>query len=783
MWEKFINRHIYYLASVIFIVLGLVYFVACLERPYIGLDLKNVNGHWLVVTCDSIGEAYQSGIELGDEILKIDGKDPSKNPIVQKWDILEDATTIEFVSPGQMTSKAITIHKQIDLFTALSEIPLIILGFTFWLLGFLTWYKRPFLKQARTLFWMLWLFALAIILTRASGRCLLLAKELEFVTFSLAPVYLIRFFSIFPVDQPRKINKYGQLSILIILTFIIILTIMQFSGIVQLARLIRNLSLLNMLIGIIISIWNLSQVIKLPKERPEKNEAGITLLGMIIGFLPNILFVAIPLFFTLNIRVYTELSFLFVAAIPISLYYVIANKYLPDSRRLYEIIITNSLAGIIISILTYFILYKIKFIQSMNFELYLAVFILSILFIICFYLIRTTISKIFNNNISQSKSGVKQRIIQLEENTTLLLAKDQLFEDLIQNLGIDGAFVIVENEQTGCFEKSVGRFKNNCKEQSKLEGYFRQNQKLDLEAEFIPEEFPAEVFVPFVSHNSRCGIFFGHRYSHVKFDKSELPFLTLLAGQLAYQVLMQLVVVDLTKEINYLNKTFSNSHRRNRELQRITNSLIRMIERGKGSLAKEILDGPVQSVLDISRWLKILEKENIDDDMFQQAISRMRDLINDLNYDLNQTVHNLLPPILADLGLIPAIQLLFQDIMLKEPSFILLETEGIGLDDRFPEDIEIAAYRFIQKGIINSLRYSGSKKQTVRVKLSGDKLELTVRDNGQGFDPDQLGKGFLDGAHSGLAIMKERIERLGGQILISSGMERGTTLQATIPIY
>jgi two-component system sensor histidine kinase ComP len=770
------------LASLIFIVLGLVYFVACLDRPYIGVDLKNVNSHWLVVTCDSIGEAYQSGIELGDEILKIDGKDPSKNLIVQKWNLLEDATTIEFLSPGQMTSKVITIHKQIDLFTALSEIPLIVLGFTFWLLGFLTWYKRPFLKQARTLFWMLWLFALAIILTRASGRCLLLAKELEFVTFSLAPVYLIRFFSVFPADQSRKINKYGQLFTIIIFTVITVLTIMQFSGLVQLGRLIRNLSLSNMLIGIFISIWNLSQIIKFPKERPEKNEASITLLGMIIGFLPNVLFVAVPLFFTLNIRVYTELSFLFVAAIPISLYYVITNKYLPDSRRLYEIIITNSLAGIIISFLTYFILYKIKFIQSMNFELYLAVFILSILFIICFYLIRTAISKIFNN-MSQSKFSVKQRTIQLEENATLLLAKDQLFKDLIQNLGIDGAFIIVENEQTGCFEKSFGRFKNNCKEQSKLEEYFRKNQKLDLEAEFLPEEFPAEIFVPFSSHNSRCGIFFGHRYSHVKFDKSELPFLTLLAGQLAYQVLMQLVVVDLTKEINYLNKTFSNSHRRNRELQHITNSLIRMIERGKGGLAKEILDGPVQSVLDISRWLRILEKENLDDEMSQQAISRMRDMINDLNYDLNHTINNLRPPVLVDLGLIPAIQLLFQGIMLKQPSFILLETEGIGFDDRFPEDIEIAAYRFIQKGIINSLRYSGSKKQTVRIELSGEKLELTVKDNGQGFDLDQLDKGFLDGAHSGLAIMKERIESLGGQMLINSGFERGTTLQATIPVY
>ena len=44
-------------------------------------------------------------------------------------------------------------------------------------------------------------------------------------------------------------------------------------------------------------------------------------------------------------------------------------------------------------------------------------------------------------------------------------------------------------------------------------------------------------------------------------------------------------------------------------------------------------------------------------------------------------------------------------------------------------------------------------------------MELTVKDNGQGFDPDQLEKGLLGGAHYGLAIMKERIESLGGQML------------------
>ncbi|NBJ14097.1 MAG: histidine kinase [Dehalobacter sp. 4CP] len=781
MWDKFINRQIYYIASVFFIVLGLVYFVACLKQPYIGVNLKNVNSNWLVTICDPHGEGYQSGIRLGDQILKVDGMDPEKFGSTYKWGLLERAHTIKFCTADSSTVQQITIENLPDWIMVLSQTPLFILGLVFWFVGFVVWCKRPFLKEVRLLFWLLWLFAVAIVLTHASGCALPLAKELEYITFSLAPVLLIVFTSKFSLNNKTK--SIGCKITFACFTVISILTALHSLGFIHLPDLLRELALSNMIIGILLSVWNLCQALFLPKGQPEKNEAGILLLGIVIGFFPSILFVALPQIFYLQ-QLFTEVSYLFILAIPFSLYYVIVNKYLPDSRRIYKTIITNFLAALIVSMIVHYFLYLGKIIKIVSAESYLATFVLCLLFFVCFYLLRLIISKLLERfSFFQTNISLKHRFTELNNNITSLICEDHIFEEAIKKLGIDGVFIIVENEQTGCLRKAVGRFRKNRQEQSELEAYFRRNQKQDLEARFLSDDCPAEIFVPFVSHNSTCGIFFGHRYSHIKFEKSELPFLTLLAGQLAYEVLMLLVIGDLTKEINVLTLTSWCSRRRNWELQGITNSLIRMIEQDRGSLSKEILDGPVQSALDISRWLKILEKENLDDDMFQQVFSRMRDLINDLNYDLNQTVHNLRPPVLLDLGLIPAVQSLFQDIMLKEPNFIILETEGIGLDDRFAEDIEITAYRFIQKGIFNSLRYSGSKKQTVRIELSGEKLELTVKDNGQGFDPDQLEKGLLGGAHYGLAIMKERIESLGGQMLINSGFERGTTLQATIPVY
>jgi hypothetical protein len=115
--------------------------------------------------------------------------------------------------------------------------------------------------------------------------------------------------------------------------------------------------------------------------------------------------------------------------------------------------------------------------------------------------------------------------------------------------------------------------------------------------------------VPFALHDSSCGIFFGHRSSRIKFEQAELSFLTLLAGQLAYQIIMSRIISGLTKEINALSKTSSSSSLRNQELQAVTQCLLRKIERVSADTADALLNGPLQSGLDLSRWLKCLERE------------------------------------------------------------------------------------------------------------------------------------------------------------------------------
>jgi two-component system sensor histidine kinase ComP len=791
------KRQVYYIASVVFIVLGIVYFTVCLHQPYVGLDIEKINGQWIVTFSDPDGEGYKSGIQVGDEILKINNEDTEKYRFIQKYGQAERASTIEFRRAGQVSDSLITIKERPVLLTVFSDIPMYILGFVFWFLGFITWFKRSFLVQARTLFWLNWLLALAIVLAQASSRGLLFAGELECITLSLVPVFLISFFSIFPMHNKNRINRVGCQITIFIFLIIFILIVLQSVGINDLMSLLRKLMLSNMIIGILFSLWSLSTIIKLPKDKPEKNQAGIILLGMVIGFFPIVLFTAVPILFNYQQLVYAPVSSLFVSVIPIALYYVIVNKYLPDSREIFEKIISYFIVGLIISFIVTYALFFLQIIQKLNLEIYLAILFFTILFIVCNNFMHVVLSKFLDKcNLYKEKLGYKQGISELNENLNSLVAEDPILEDMLKSLGIEGVFVIVENPQIGCLRRAAGGFREKQTEQTKLEDFFHNDQKLDMEARLLPDDFPAAIYIPFISHDSACGIFFGHRSSRIKFVQADLAFFTLLAGQLAHRLIMTFVIRKLNKENKFLAninrkltkenifhiKNYRNSHQRILELQSITNSLLRNLEQERKLIVREIYNGPLHSGLDLSRWLKYLEEETLPDDKKQEVINRLQDLAEDVNHELHLIADELHPQTLADLGLLTAIELLCQEIMLKEQSMISLDSMGIDSETRFQEEVGLTAYRFLEEGIMNSIRHSGTTKQRVYIELNESGLELKVSDLGRGFDVSQIEEWLLKGTHFGIAEMKERIESLGGELEINSVIHRGTTIKATIPI-
>jgi hypothetical protein len=112
-------------------------------------------------------------------------------------------------------------------------------------------------------------------------------------------------------------------------------------------------------------------------------------------------------------------------------------------------------------------------------------------------------------------------------------------------------------------------------------------------------------------------------------------------------------------------------------------------------------------------------------------------------------------------------------------------TSGINVQltiHSVPEDaplpVKISLFRLLQESLANSFRHGGGVNQCVLLGTLDHKLQVEVRDEGKGFDPQAVDSED----HLGLESMRERVEVLGGKFLIWSAAGQGTVVRADLPL-
>ena len=146
-----------------------------------------------------------------------------------------------------------------------------------------------------------------------------------------------------------------------------------------------------------------------------------------------------------------------------------------------------------------------------------------------------------------------------------------------------------------------------------------------------------------------------------------------------------------------------------------------------------------------------------------------------------QTVRNLAqllhPAVLDDLGLAAAIETSLRGLARRHN--IRAQLHQVGMADRLPRDVEVAAYRIVQEAITNVSKHSQAKECHVHLTHLPDRLLVEVEDDGVGF------RGDTDSVSSdrglGLVSVRERASRLGGTFNVLSSPGHGTRLIVSIP--
>src|SRR6185369_1643825 len=96
----------------------------------------------------------------------------------------------------------------------------------------------------------------------------------------------------------------------------------------------------------------------------------------------------------------------------------------------------------------------------------------------------------------------------------------------------------------------------------------------------------------------------------------------------------------------------------------------------------------------------------------------------------------------------------------------------IGEQEPVPPEVHFALYRVVQEGLNNVALHASASRVEIYFRSHSGRIDLTIQDNGLGFDPDDVGP-----SHLGLSIMKDRVQNIGGMIETISRKGEGTLIK------
>ncbi len=150
-------------------------------------------------------------------------------------------------------------------------------------------------------------------------------------------------------------------------------------------------------------------------------------------------------------------------------------------------------------------------------------------------------------------------------------------------------------------------------------------------------------------------------------------------------------------------------------------------------------------------------------------------LLTQIEVELRNLSHELRPTVLDNLGLLPALEFLAERVA-KRNRLNVFVTGDAGA--RLPTAVETALYRIVQEALNNAVKHARASSIKIELQRMPQKVVCSVRDNGRGFDVHQLS----GGQGLGLIGIRERLNVLGGSMHLTAEVQRGTMLQAEIPL-
>jgi len=214
------------------------------------------------------------------------------------------------------------------------------------------------------------------------------------------------------------------------------------------------------------------------------------------------------------------------------------------------------------------------------------------------------------------------------------------------------------------------------------------------------------------------------------------------------------------------------------EARELSRRLLTAQEQERRGIARELHDEVGSALTALQLQLKGLE------DMLPEGSRHLsqesREIVTVLLKQARDMSLDLRPSVLDDLGLTAAVNWYCRERL--RPAGLQVEVDAPSNLGRLPADVESAFFRVLQGAATNAMRHGQAKNLSIQLGMAGMALELTVQDDGAGFDVVAARARASGGASLGILAMEERARLVGGKFRIESAPGVGTTVRVTVPL-
>lgn len=349
----------------------------------------------------------------------------------------------------------------------------------------------------------------------------------------------------------------------------------------------------------------------------------------------------------------------------------------------------------------------------------------------------------------------------LENNARLLMASEERYRDLF-NSASDA--IIIRDLEGNIFEVSQAM--------SELTGYTTDElRNMNISQFLTPDSFNITMEM---QQRQLEGETIGQRYELELINKDGANLICDVAIRIlkenAKPVAVQATIRDITEQ-----------KRLRENMQFYIAEITKAQEEERKRIARELHDETAQDLATLLlNFDAIIESKERLPQTTIHSIDQLRETAESIMEGVRRFSHELRPAILDQMGLLPAIEWLVDDINVSYG--IDARMKVIGTERRFSPEVELVLFRIVQEAFRNVQKHAQASKIEVVVEFKEGKMRMSIFDNGTGFD---VGGGLAElprAGKLGLIGMDERARLLGGNLRIKSEPGKGTTIEIEAPV-